>query len=96
MGLPLSRSLRVGRQALARCGPTHGPILLAVPLHLHPEAEWENAATALWAGQKHWAIPPPIHAFGEAVSQLRASGAAGTLFSSLLCLMVASPWACPA
>ena len=40
--------------------------------------------------------PPPFHAFGEAVSQLRASGAAGTLFSSLLCLMVASPWACPA
>ena len=49
--------LRSHTRAASACSTSASP----------PGARWENAATASWAGQKHWANPPPIHAFGEAV-----------------------------
>ena len=44
----------------------------------HPEADWADSLTISCAGENNWVFPKS-HLVGEAVSQLRASGADGTL-----------------
>ena len=52
----------------------------------HPEAEWVDALSLPWGGENNWVFPP-THLVGQAVTHLRACGAAATL------ICPEAPWA---